>query len=191
MCRPNFFYRAGLFVVVLLWGLGFAAPATASKADNSPAKQLGLIEYSTTEYLEKFTLTDLRGNAVSSKDFSGQVVLLNFWATWCHQCENERSALQAVSNAFRDQGLAVVAISANPKGKERVPPYVEKHNLTFLHLLDEKRVLLKQLSVHALPTSFVVGRDGRLLSKGIGGKAWDSEIGRLYLMQVLNEVPAE
>ena len=191
MYRPGFFYRAGLFVVVLLCGLGFALPATGSKADNSPAKQLGLIEYSSTEYLERFTLTDLGGNTVSSEDFSGQVVLLNFWATWCHQCEKERSALQAISDAFRDRGLAVVAVSANPKGKERVPPYVEKHNLTFLHLLDEKRVLLRRLNVHALPTSFVVGRDGRLLSKGIGEKAWDSEVGRLYLMQVLNEVPAE
>lgn len=187
MYRSDFLYRAALVFIVVAWVLGPATRATASKGEKPLAKQLGLLELSEEQYLEEFALPDLDGNIVSSKNLSGQILLLNFWATWCHSCKKERLALQEVSDTFSEHGLTVVAIAADPKGKERVPAYVEKYNLNFLHLLDDKRMLVKRLKVHVLPTSFIVGRDGRVLCKGIGEIAWDSEAGNMYLKQVLSE----
>jgi len=187
MYRMAFLHRAALTLALTALVLGAPTAASASNEPKSLAKQLGLAECSEEEYLEDFALPDINGNMVSRADLSGQVLLLNFWATWCHSCKKERKALQAVSEAFDGQGLKVVAICADPKGKDRVPKYIEEHKLTFLHLLDDDRVLVKRFKVHVLPTSFIVGRDGRLLSKGIGDIAWDSEIGNMYFNQLLNE----
>jgi len=189
MSRMAFLHRAALVVALMAWVLGAPTAAPASNEAGSLAKQLGLLECSEEEYLEDFALPDVNGNMVTSADLSGQVLLLNFWATWCHSCRKERKALQAVSEALGDKGLKVVAICADPKGKDRVPEYIEEHKLTFLHLLDDDRVLVKRFNVHVLPTSFIVGRDGRLLSKGIGDIAWDSEVGNMYFNQLLNEGP--
>ncbi len=187
MLRSALLQRVPLILGISLSVIGPPTVVTASKVDKPLVKQLGLVECSETKYLQHFSLPDLDGKIISTTDLAGQVLLLNFWAPWCHACEGERDSLQAVSDAYRQRGFAVVAISADPKGKERVPAYVDKHKLTFLHLLDDERKVVRQFNVHALPTSFVVGRDGRLLHKGIGDKKWDSEIGRRYFEQLLCE----
>jgi peroxiredoxin len=82
-----------------------------------------------------------------------------------------------VSREFGERGLAVVAISIQ-EPRERVAAWVSDHRTTFTVLLDPEGSVTQRYGVTATPTVFIVGRDGRLLGKALGTKAWASDRGR-------------
>ena len=102
--------RRILSLALLLLGLGWTVlsrPAAASTtAGRIPAPQVGFLA-------PAFKLTDLDGQTVNLSDYQGQVVLFNFWASWCPPCRSEMPAIQQVYESYRDQGLEVLAVNAS------------------------------------------------------------------------------
>jgi len=115
------------------------------------------------------------GEALTLADFRGQVVLLNFWATWCTPCVEEMPSLDRLQAALGGEGLAVVALSGDRQGMKVVGPFYEKLGLRHLQIyLDPKNLLPRRLGIRALPTTLVLDRQGRVVAGLQGATAWDA-----------------
>ncbi len=106
-------------------------------------------------------LVDLTGQAVDLKDYDGQVVLLNNWATWCPPCREEMPALQAYHTIHHDKGFSVVAVEAGDP-PEQVRQFVDEYELTFPIWIDANQQALAAFRNMALPNSYVIDRKGQV-----------------------------
>ena len=105
-----------------------------------------------------FTLTLADGSSVSLADLKGQVVVLNFWATWCAPCIKELPTLDAYHDILKDKGLRVYAVAT----EDSVPLNKLKKMLAGMTIPMVRRVRGPYRDLGALPTNFVIGRDGRV-----------------------------
>jgi thiol-disulfide isomerase/thioredoxin len=113
-------------------------------------------------------LTDMEGNDVYLADYTGQVVLLNFWATWCAPCRTEMPALDVYYQAHRDEGFMLLAVNAGEPA-EQVAEFLAENSFSFHVILDRKGVLANQLGgIRAMPTSFLLDRAGRVVQTFVG-----------------------
>ena len=112
-----------------------------------------------------FTLRDVDGRTVHLSDYLGkQVVLLDFWATWCTPCAGELPHLQRLYQTYRDQGFVVLAVAMDgPETMADVTPFARRHGLTFPVLLDEEtRVVGAFNPRRAAPLNVLIARDGTI-----------------------------
>jgi cytochrome c biogenesis protein CcmG, thiol:disulfide interchange protein DsbE len=114
-----------------------------------------------------FTLTDLAGQPVRLSSLKGQVVLINFWATWCIPCRAEIPAIQQAYNARKDQGFTVLAVNLNEPVPD-VQSYVTSLNVNFPVLLDAGDSISNLYRVRGYPTSFFIDRGGTVAIENVG-----------------------
>lgn len=128
-----------------------------------------------------FALIDLNGERVSLSDLRGQVVLLNFWATWCGPCREEMPTIQ---ERYNDGGFAVLAIDFD-ESKEKVQGYMDELGIDLPVLLDPGGNIQELYRVRGYPTSFFVDADGVIRFIHIG----ELKIGDLdyYLTQLIGQ----
>ena len=112
-----------------------------------------------------FSLTDLQGKTWHLRDLKGQVVLVNFWATWCPPCRKEMPDLQALYDKYKDHGFVVLSISDEEAAK--VLPFVAERKITYPVLLDPGRKVNEAFVVEGIPKSFVYDREGKLVAQSI------------------------
>jgi peroxiredoxin len=154
---------------------GGPATGTAGRGPSvdEALRAFDLIKPARQKAAEDFTLKTLDGGTFRLADQRGKVVLVNFWATWCPPCLEEMPAMQRLWAKHKDAGFVLVAVSldADPK---KVPPFTTAHNLTFTIALDPKMEVADKYGVRALPSSFVVDRDGVLGGLALGPRHWDA-----------------
>ena len=136
--------------------------------------KMGVVAPKIEKLAPDFTLETPTGKKLSLKDFKGKVVLLNFWATWCEPCKKELPSMQKIYEALNPGGIEVVAISIDRGKKKRVENYIKKYNLTFPVLLDPSQKVRKDYFILGLPTSYLIGTDGKLKGFISGAREWDS-----------------
>lgn len=122
----------------------------------------------------EFTLMNMEGEQVSLSDFRGQVVLINFWATWCPPCREEKPTMEKLYERHKDDGLVVLAVNVEENGYQVVSQYLMTNSFSFPIVLDPKAVAQSQYGVFRYPESYVIGRDGIVVEKVIGGRDWMS-----------------
>jgi peroxiredoxin len=137
-------------------------------------KELDLIRPSRAKLAEDFTLATPGGGTFKLSEHRGKVVMINFWATWCPPCLEEMPAMERLYRQQKDAGFTLVAVSVDTDLK-KVTPFVAEHKLTFAIGLDPKMDLANAYAVRALPSSFLVGRDGSLTALAIGPRHWDND----------------
>ena len=115
-----------------------------------------------------FTLQTVDGESVTLSHLRGQVVVLNFWATWCPPCRAEMPALQEVYDARRAEGLTVLAIDQNEPA-DLVSSFRDELGLTFPLLLDPGYFVSDRYRIGVLPTTFFVDRSGVIRDVVLGG----------------------
>jgi len=129
-----------------------------------------------------YTAVSLAGDTVSLSSFTGDVVLLNVWATWCRPCVIEMPALQRLHEELGDDGLRIVAVSVDaPSGVigafgeagGDVREFVDRLGLSFTVLHDPSGGIQARYQVNGLPTTYVIDREGRIRRKVLGAAAWD------------------
>ena len=117
--------------------------------------------------VEPFTVTDLSGRQLSSADWKGKVVLVNFWATWCPPCLAEIPDLIALQNKYRDQ-LVVVGISEDEISPEVVKQFADERKINYPIAMTTPALQERFTGIVALPTTFVLDPDGRIAYKRVG-----------------------
>jgi thiol-disulfide isomerase/thioredoxin len=133
---------------------------------------------------EDFRLPDPTGRRHSLSDYRGQVVLVNFWATWCAPCREEMPAMDRLYRALSDHGLEIVAVHAGPGGAA-MHEFLERIPVSFTVLVDAD-LELRGWQVPALPTTVLVDRQGRTVYRALGPRAWDSEAMQSFVREVLS-----
>lgn len=156
--------RALLFVAVLtglVWtGLGFTdfeSASTEAPGDLPAAATVGELE-----------LDGLEGDTVRFADLRGKVVLVDFWATWCPPCRAMIPSLNRLQAKYADKGLVIVGISMDQGGAEDVHAFRKRQPLDYTIALGTMETVAAFGSVEALPTSFLVDRQGKIRSSHVG-----------------------
>jgi thiol-disulfide isomerase/thioredoxin len=135
-----------------------------------------------------FTLESLDGKSLRLSDLRGKVVLLNFWATWCDPCKIEMPWFVELQNEYGPQGLQVVGVAMDDSSKEDIAKFAKDMGVNYPVLLGKEAVGDEYGGVPALPESFFISREGRIVDKilGLQGKADIEEA----VKKALNAPPA-
>jgi peroxiredoxin len=114
-----------------------------------------------------FVLDDSKGATVRMSDYKGKVVLLNFWATWCHGCKLEIPWFIDFQNKYKHSGLAVIGVSMDDDGWKSVKPFLEEKRLNYSVVIGSED-LGKLYGLGSMPMTVLIGRDGRIAASYSG-----------------------
>ncbi|HNS62917.1 MAG TPA: TlpA disulfide reductase family protein [Anaerolineaceae bacterium] len=117
-----------------------------------------------------FSLPDLQGSSLQLGDLKGKVVILNFWASWCSPCKAEMPAFQSVYSQWKEEGIEIVAVNTTSQDSlAGIQSFVSSYQLSFPILLDSDGSVNQLYRVQALPTTFLIDRQGMIREVIIGG----------------------
>ncbi|WP_035294679.1 TlpA disulfide reductase family protein [Clostridium sp. KNHs214] len=131
----------------------------------------------TTDYYKStdFTLKDIEGKTVKLSDFKGKKVFLNFWATWCGPCKSEIPDMIKLQKEIKDSNIVILAVNIG-ESKSKVADFVNKNNINFTVLLDEKQEVASKYSVSGIPTTYLIDENGKLIK-------WTTGAMEIYMMK--------
>jgi len=128
---------------------------------------------STGQMAPDFGLESLEGKTVHLSDFRGKAVLLNFWATWCQPCKIEMPWFEQLQKQYEPQGLQVIGVAMDDADKEDIAKFAKNLGVDYPILVGKEDVGEAYGGVQFLPTTFYVGRDGKVVDKVFGLKGRD------------------
>jgi cytochrome c biogenesis protein CcmG, thiol:disulfide interchange protein DsbE len=167
--KKGLFIGAGVvaLLVVMVWAdHKFPPPGTTSAS--APAKPMDA---------PVVTMKDLNDKDVTLQQYKGEVVLVNFWATWCAPCKAEIPSLIEFQQKFGPRGFTILGISMDEDGKKAVEPFLEKQRfdvngqqeaMSYPILLGSDAVGDKFGGIVGLPTSMLFNRDGKRVRTILG-----------------------
>lgn len=158
-------------VVLALFGALLAVPGPATAGE--PPQNFAVQE--TPQPLPEIQFQDGDGQARTLADFSGKVVLLNIWATWCAPCRKEMPTLDRLQAKLGGPDFEVVALSMDRGGPDKVKKFFAEIGIEHLALnIDISGKAMFALGAPGLPMTLLVDRQGKEVGRLIGPAEWDS-----------------
>ncbi|HTS10665.1 MAG TPA: TlpA disulfide reductase family protein [Candidatus Limnocylindrales bacterium] len=114
-----------------------------------------------------FLVADIDGNVISTAEWHGKVVLLNFWATWCPPCREEIPEMIELASRYKDR-LQVIGVSMDDGSVDDVKAFVKEEGMNYPVVMWSPEIVREYGGVPALPTSFVINPAGRVVQKHVG-----------------------
>ncbi len=115
-----------------------------------------------------FALKSADGTSIDLAKLRGKVVVVNFWATWCGPCRMEIPGFIDVYNRYKSKGVEIIGISVDGGGWKVLKPYLEKNKISYPIVLDNANVAGAYGGIYAIPTTFIVDKQGMIAGKHIG-----------------------
>jgi thiol-disulfide isomerase/thioredoxin len=115
-----------------------------------------------------FTLPALDGARVQFSDFSGKVVLVDFWATWCPPCRAELPHLHELYESYKSQGFEILGIALDNGGASVVEPFVRENGIPYRIVIGNPQVAMAFGGLTGIPTAFLIDRSGNIVQKYVG-----------------------
>ncbi len=134
-----------------------------------------------------FSLSDIEGNQFSLNDTKDKAVIIHFSATWCRSCIEELPALESTWKEFGRKNIQVIGVVSGKDSASAVRDFVSKQKLTFPMLVDSSGETLQSYLVKALPTTYIIGKDGKIESRVSGAINWREEKIVQYLQGIVGE----
>lgn len=119
-----------------------------------------------------FTVRD-SDHQVSLNQFRGQVVVLNFWATWCPPCTQELPSMMAMQNQLRSRGVVVLGVSIDVDD-DAYHRFLKQRNVNFVTVRDPEQKVAGMYGTSGWPESYIIDRQGVLRRKVVGPINWES-----------------
>ena len=166
--RILIFSAAGLLILALAFYLLKQTGASSMNAARKEAPKIGFVA-------PDFELEDVDGKAVQLAKFRGEnPVFLSFWASWCPACRQEAPETERLHRMLGPKGLKLLSISIDkgPGTLNNVRKFMEEFKFSFSPLLDAKGDVMELYGVTAIPTTFIIDRMGKIVTKEIGPKNW-------------------
>ncbi len=157
LCR----LKPGLLIILSMFALALHAEQTLLTP--LPGKKMA----------PALVLTDIKGVKHDIRDYRGKPVIINFWATWCPPCRRELPSMNRAWGKIKDEGIAMLAVGVG-EDKDSVVDFMTDYPIDFTVLLDSQAEVSAHWPVVALPTTFVLDKQGRLVYRAIGGREWDN-----------------
>lgn len=139
--------------LLILLAFAFASPQGNRPQEGDPAPD--------------FELTLLDGSQVSLSNLRGQVVVLNFWASWCGPCRQEAPALQQVWEAYEGRGVVMLGVSYQD-AEDASQQFIEQFGLTYANGIDVGGRISRAYGVTGVPETFLIDRQGRVAWSRLG-----------------------
>jgi cytochrome c biogenesis protein CcmG/thiol:disulfide interchange protein DsbE len=159
-------FRSTLVVGLLMWQAGVPASASApDQRQEAPA----------------FSLSDSQGASVTLSHYRGKVVLLDFWATWCHGCKTEIPWYVEFQRRYKARGLTAIGVSMDDDGWTSIRPFLKNHRLNYPVVIGS-RELADKYGVDNMPVTLLIDRDGKIAvshSGMVNRAGFESEIRKL------------
>jgi peroxiredoxin len=145
--------------------VALSAPAGAQEAAllDEPSKPVQALD---------FTAQTIDGRTVQLSELKGQVVFLNFWATWCVPCKAEMPAMERLHQALQGQPFHMLAVNLQ-EDPAAIRKFVDELGLTFDIVLDPSGKITRNYSVNNLPLTYLIDKRGRIVARAIGERPWD------------------
>jgi peroxiredoxin len=140
---------------------------TVACAPQKPVKS-AVKDDATRKVAPEFALKDASGKVVHLADYKGKVVLLDFWATWCGPCNIEIPWFTEFQKKYKDKGFEVLGVSMDDDGWKAINPFVAKKNINYRIILGDDKTGDQYGGIEALPTTFVIDRNGKIASVHVG-----------------------
>ncbi len=176
--RARLWWGAGALVVVLVAAGAAAWLLQGRDAGAAPPLDGEMRTFDVVQPPEpapEVTFSDAAGNTLTLDDFAGQVVLVNFWATWCAPCVDEMPSLDRLQARSGGDGLTVLTLSLDRGGAAPVQRFFTRHGLEHLDAyLDPQGTAMRAFSITVLPTTILINGNGRVVGRYTGPAEWDS-----------------
>ena len=129
-----------------------------------------------------FTQNDVNGNAISLANLKGQIVLVDFWASWCHPCRGENPNLVKQYQLYKEKGFQIISVSLDNNKKNWVAA-IANDGLTWLQVSDLKgwdNVVGHLYGIRAVPACFLIGKDGKIIANDLRGATLNSKLAEIF-----------
>ena len=175
--------KYGIYAILLLLMVGLT-PSTW--ADNSKKLADLFNTEQSGQQLPAFIFQDSKGQERRIKDYTGQPILLNIWATWCVPCVKEMPSLDGLQKLAGPKQLSVLALALDRQGEIKVPAFFQRHSIKNLSLfLDPTGQAMFTLKLRGLPTSILLDKTGREIGRVEGDVDWTASENLAFLERTL------
>jgi peroxiredoxin len=176
--------RLIILIAVLLL---FSLPAFSQERDLY--SKIGIQSVRDNTKTPDFSLEGLNVKRVQLSALKGNVILLNFWATWCDPCKDEMPSMEALYQRYRERDFVLLAISVEERNPEPARRFIQKHRYRLPVLLDPAGKTLDLFEIHRLPATVIIDKKGRIIGKAIGPRDWNSPEVFSLIDQMLDDRP--
>jgi cytochrome c biogenesis protein CcmG/thiol:disulfide interchange protein DsbE len=156
-----FFAWGGLLLLLTLFGFGLLRRGQGPISEGS--------------VVPDFMLTTFEGQEISLQDLAGQIVVINFWSSWCLTCDEEAAALEQAYQMVQDSQVSFLGVNYSDTDWAALD-YLEKYGITFPNGPDEGTRIAQTFRIKAVPETYIVAADGRLAFVKIGAFSSVEEI---------------
>lgn len=159
MRNPNII--AGIFVIAVICTAAvlFGQESPVDERVKTPDKLASAPDWQ---------LQNLDGKKVRFSDFKGKVVILDFWATWCGPCREEIPGFIELQKRYEKQGLEVIGVSMDQVGPIEVKKFAKQIGVNYQIVLADTKTTQEFGGIEAIPTTFVIDREGRTVRQHLG-----------------------
>jgi thiol-disulfide isomerase/thioredoxin len=134
-----------------------------------------LVAHNSPRALTDFVFTDGSARKLTLDHFRGTPILVNVWATWCLPCREEMASLNRLAPLLAQKHIEIVPISIDASGADTVRPFYRRLGLNNLLIyVDPTKSVMDALGVAGIPTTILIGRNGREIGRTVGPAQWDA-----------------
>ncbi len=158
-----------ILIAILLF---FSLPAFSQ--ERGLYSKIGIQSVKDNTKAPDFSLEGLNVKTVQLSALKGNVIFINFWATWCDPCKDEMPSMDALYQRYREKDFVLLAISVEERNPEPARKFIQKHRYRLPVLLDPAGKTLDLFEIHRLPATVIIDKKGRIVGRAIGPRDWNS-----------------